>query len=1118
MEVLITVLLAALIVMALRHGQRGGRRAIDVSGEPVAPKLTRVEAESSRARREGAPGPKEELLKVCAPLIELADSLDAEELRRHKVFLGAVDKLSRAPASQLLGCLDEESHSVIDSAVLTALHRVATAEDVDALIDRLHLLDARAGGQALSLLVELAETPIVVKVLMATARHWLGSYDHRKALKRFLKIMLERGEIPHLDADADRQLSDADVLRTISQLVGEVSHAGADALRRELARLEQAQFLDTIGRLLPPAPLPDEPVSTAEMESLKDGALDALLSSPGRSVLLTGPAGVGKTALGNMIVRSLAQRGWRVFSAEAQDIIANMKHLGELEQRLLDVAEALRSSTPIVWRIQDLIPFLTAGSHEHDPTGVLPKLLPALVAGKYLLLAEIRRESLDAVFRSAPRLEPLFRIIRLEEPSAADMLQLAHDWAAGRDPAVWPAIPDALIQEGQRYAAQLCGQRALPGQLLDLLASAQEVALERDQPVAALQHDDLLGALSRLTGLSRDMLDERRSLNLDELRELFRHRVIGQPEAVECLIERIALYKAGLTDPTRPTGVFLFAGPSGTGKTEIAKTLAEFLFGTPERLLRLDMSEFKTHEDLGRLLGTGGDSLLDRIRAQPFSVVLLDEFEKAHPETWSLFLQVFDDGRLSDRSGRLADFRNAIIILTSNLGATQPTGAGMGFSGTVAAFSTALVERAITETFSREFINRLDRVVIFRPLDRHAMRLILLKELDAALARRGLRRRDWAIEWEDGVIEFLLEEGFTVDLGARPLKRAIERHLLTPLALAIVERRAPEGGQFLLIHRDGQRLRVEFIDPDTPAVALQSTAPPQTDEADDLRSLVLEGSSRPEEIERLASVHRKLAETVAGAGWTARKEDAFARLNASGFWEDLGRFTVLGRIELLDRIETSLESAGSLLTRLTLTGANRPSLPPQTAQRLAQQLFLLQAAVATVEENAPSDAFILIQACHPALREAQRLVMFQDQLARMYHAWAQRRGMRLTKLDVPDEAARDGQRTLLAISGFGAHRLLLPEAGYHVLEVPLPNGQFKRLSLRVRVAPQPEAPAAGHRELVAQACASLELDKSSPAVVRRYRERPTPLVRDEVHGWRSGRIDRVWDGEFDVMS
>ena len=248
------------------------------------------------------------------------------------------------------------------------------------------------------------------------------------------------------------------------------------------------------------------------------------------------------------------------------------------------------------------------------------------------------------------------------------------------------------------------------------------------------------------------------------MRSYFSARVIGQDEAVDAIVDRIAMLKAGLNDPGKPIGVFLFAGPTGTGKTELAKTLAEFLFGSQDRMIRLDMSEFQTPESTAKILGSGDtanptDSLITLVRKQPFSVVLLDEFEKAHANVWDLFLQVFDDGRLTDQLGQVADFRHCIIILTSNLGATGHRSSGLGFSPGADAYSADQVLRTVGQTFRPEFQNRLDKVIVFRPLSRELMRDILKKELSRVLDRRGFKDREWAVEWEASALEFLLEQG-----------------------------------------------------------------------------------------------------------------------------------------------------------------------------------------------------------------------------------------------------------------------------------------------------------------------------------------------------------------------
>ncbi|HJQ34020.1 MAG TPA: AAA family ATPase, partial [Pyrinomonadaceae bacterium] len=867
-------------------------------------------------------------------------------------------------------------------------------------------------------------------------------------------------------------------------------------------------------------------------------------------------SGTGKTALVRALARSLREGGWVVFEASAADVLAGQTYIGQIEERVQTILRHVKDRR-VLWVMPNFHEAMWAGRHRYSPVSVLDLLLPSIESGALKVVGEVPSEAYEQLLRLRPKLRTAMQTCRLAPLSDEDTLELGRRWAerqgkisvtdykllmAGVDSATYlvPRASERTLGEALQLAKQYLGDKAAPGNLLLLLDATHRRLLSEQETPQELKLDDLLVTLSQLTGLPAEMLDEREGLDLSQLRAFFEKRVLGQPEAVDCLVERVAMMKAGLTDPTRPQGVFLFVGPTGTGKTEIAKTLAEFLFGSPERMIRLDMSELQTWESQSRVLGDADETsdsaaLVNQIRKQPFSVVLLDEFEKAHPAVWDLFLQVFDDGRLTDRRGNTADFRHSVIILTSNLGATLPHGASVGFAQEQSQFAAGSVERAVGRAFRREFVNRIDRVVVFRPLGRGVMRELLRKELNDVLTRRGLRTRQWAVEWDESAVEFLLEKGFTADLGARPLKRAVERYLLAPLAMTIVNHQFPEGDQFLFVRSapDGDSLDVQFVDPDAPEeteatdehAAELWVEEEETDEgARELRleSVALDPRGTGDELRFLQERFDDVAAQVEDESWRARKEEAMRQMQSPDFWSSPARFTVLGEAEYRDRIEAGLNTAGSLLARLR---GDRKRLPPDLVARLAQQLYLLDHACRGLSEGQPRDAFLSVSASREAGADRERSDQFARALVRMYRRWAERRRMRLEVVAEHEGARANGAggeeyRAILAVSGYGAYTILRPESGLHVFETPQDEKSFDRARATVRVVAQPDEPAGrGPRALRAQAEQALAGGApTSQTIVRRYREEPSPLVRDSARGWRTGRLERVLDGDFDLMT
>jgi ATP-dependent Clp protease ATP-binding subunit ClpC len=587
------------------------------------------------------------------------------------------------------------------------------------------------------------------------------------------------------------------------------------------------------------------------------------------------------------------------------------------------------------------------------------------------------------------------------------------------------------------------------------------------------------------------------------------------------VVERIAMLKAGLNDPDKPIGVFLFAGPTGTGKTELAKAASEFLFGSAERMIRLDMSEFQTHDSIGKILGQASgwaaaetDSLVSRVRKQPFSVLLLDEFEKSHPMIWDLFLQAFDEGRLTDATGQVADLRHCLIVLTSNLGATAHRSLGLGFAPPADVFTKDQVMAAISQTYRPEFRNRLDKVIVFRPLSRELMRGILKKELAALLDRRGLKDRAWAIEWESSAQDFLLEKGFSPEMGARPLKRAIDQYVVAPLAAIIVEKRFPEGDQFLFVRSDGEGIQAEFVDPDADmavaANAMLPSLPAEAASSPALAAIILAPQGTPHEYDTLQRDYAEIEQTLQSVEWETLKQGLADEMASADFWARPDRFGPLARFALTDRVKAAAETANALRGRVARYSRSPGHYSAGLSGRLAQQLYLIKEGIRDAFDNAPVELVLTIEPVFDGAGDHAATLAWCRKLTAMYRAWAGKRRMHV--VDALGIGAAKDAPTLI-ISGFGAYRILAAEAGLHVFE-PF-EGSGNRVTSRVRLAPAPlgDVPAAKERKLIV---AALDQAPRPNAVVRRYREEP-PLVRDSIGKWRTGRLDLVLDGEFDLL-
>jgi ATP-dependent Clp protease ATP-binding subunit ClpC len=350
--------------------------------------------------------------------------------------------------------------------------------------------------------------------------------------------------------------------------------------------------------------------------------------------------------------------------------------------------------------------------------------------------------------------------------------------------------------------------RNLRDEIARLEADLEEVRGGRRRPVAEVTAEDIAEVVSRATGIPVSQLTEEERQRLMRLEQQLHERVVGQDEAVEAVAEAIRRARAGLGDPNRPIGSFLFLGPTGVGKTELARALAEALFGEEAAMVRIDMSEFQERHTVSRLVGAPpgyvgyeeAGQLTESVRRRPYSVLLLDEIEKAHPDVFNILLQILDDGRLTDAQGRTVDFKQTVIIMTSNMGAERI----QAHSSMEESFEDLKEDmmQVVRSHLRPEFVNRIDEIIVFRELSREQIAEIARLMLDRT--KRRLRAQDIEVEFTEAAVELIAEEGFDPEFGARPLRRAIQRRVDNRLSTMLLSGELNPGDRLIVGAEDGE--------------------------------------------------------------------------------------------------------------------------------------------------------------------------------------------------------------------------------------------------------------------------------------------------------------------------
>lgn len=503
------------------------------------------------------------------------------------------------------------------------------------------------------------------------------------------------------------------------------------------------------------------------------------------SVLIMGNNGVGKSAVLRQTFRKLAQAAkkndleytfWRI---QAQRFTATSKYLGEWQEKIEELVWELNTVNGILW-VEDIVRLLQEGGKGVEDS-VAAYLLPFIQQGRLQLAGEVTPRQLESMRRLLPGFAESMQVIHITELPEKQLNTVFEKLTAYLRQNLKVNITEDALDTAIRLLKRFNPYESFPGKGIRFLGECVNDALFHQKK--QVNRQDVIAHFIRRTGLPELFLRDDLLLDQQELYSFFEKRIIGQSAVVERLANIVKIFKAGLNNPYKPITTLIFAGPTGVGKTASAQALSEYFFGKGQRqspLIRIDMSEYQHSSQITRFLGVGlqPGKLVSDMRERPFAVVLLDEAEKATPSIFDAFLTVLDEGMLVDAFGRVTNFRNCIIILTTNLGATNQRTPGFGSQ----VVNDEVYRSAIGRHFRPEFINRIDDVVIFQPLSPADIREIARKELEEARKREGFLKRGLKVVFTGNVLDYLSEIGFHEKYGARPLQRALEDAVLRPLA------------------------------------------------------------------------------------------------------------------------------------------------------------------------------------------------------------------------------------------------------------------------------------------------------------------------------------------------
>lgn len=530
--------------------------------------------------------------------------------------------------------------------------------------------------------------------------------------------------------------------------------------------------------------------------------------------MLIGEPGVGKSAIvegialriaAGEISPALAKK--RLISLDIASVVAGTKYRGDFEKRLKSIIREVGSNPDIILFIDEFHTIVGAGGAQGslDAANILK---PALARGELQCIGATTMDEFSKIVEKDGALDRRFQKIVVEPTDIRQSVAILRNIKPNYEDFHKVTYTEEALEACVRLTDRYVTGKFLPDKAIDALDEAGSMIrlnlAKSGRSGNVVDAEDIATVVSKMTGIPVNKVAESEGNRIMRMKDRLRSRIIGQDDAIEKVVRAIQRNRAGLKDPDRPIGTFLFFGPTGVGKTWLAKCLAEYLFDSQDNIVRIDMSEYMEKFTVSRLVGAPpgyvgyeeGGQLSERVRRKPYSVVLLDEIEKAHPDIFNILLQVLDEGRLTDSNGRVVNFRNTIVIMTSNVGSREldEYGSGVGFATSgknVPKNRQSVLEKAIKSSFPPEFINRVDERIFFNSLTKEDMEKIIdieLKDLRARVGEAGYR-----LVVTPAARRFIAEAGFDPAFGARPLKRAVMKYVEDPVSEFIISDRILQG-------------------------------------------------------------------------------------------------------------------------------------------------------------------------------------------------------------------------------------------------------------------------------------------------------------------------------------